>query len=438
MSVLAIGAFLSLPQEASAVCPPNTVNLYTDELAGETDLAVTESITFVDLDGDSEDDLCFVDNASVICYTHNNEVCSSSSCTETNLTCGIGDQRYIATFPFYIDSPQYAHTVGFADVDGNGFDDVCLRGPSGVYCARNFGAGFIAPSKFTTAYADSSGWDDPEHYETVKFKDVDNDGRADICGRGNNGIYCSFSGGSSFGGAQLMTQSGQFSDAGDPSTDATSWNTSATHYETIDFIDIDGDDRLDVCGRGSGGIFCALMNSTQRQFNSGSYWLTSQFKDSQVWYSAAYGSTVQFGDINNDGRADVCGRWSDGVHCAVANGWFQQFFTSSSVVTAFSNANGWGVERHFSSIVLSDVDGDGKDDVCGRGWDGIFCALSESTYWEPAFDTAGLWIANFGDNYGWGSERRLWGTVQPADVDDDESGTEFCGLGYSGIYCSVD
>ncbi len=50
---------------------------------------------------------------------------------------------------------------------------------------------------------------------------------------------------------------------------------------------------------------------------------------------------------------------------------------------------------------------------------------------------ASLWISNFGDNYGRGASPRFFGTVQPADVDDDAAGTEFCGLGHAGILCST-
>ena len=44
-------------------------------------------------------------------------------------------------------------------------------------------------------------------------------------------------------------------------SDANGWNT-APYYSTIDFPDINGDSASDVCGRGFGGVWCAVDDGT--------------------------------------------------------------------------------------------------------------------------------------------------------------------------------
>jgi hypothetical protein len=52
--------------------------------------------------------------------------------------------------------------------------------------------------------------------------------------------------------------------------DATGWSASPSTFSTIQFADLDGDGQLDVCGRGTVGVFCAL----RRQGTFGTLFLT--------------------------------------------------------------------------------------------------------------------------------------------------------------------
>ncbi len=94
--------------------------------------------------------------------------------------------------------PAYASTVQFADVNGDGMSDVCARGPAGVTCALSTGSAFGAPFA-GPAWSDAEGWNAPAYYATVQLADVDGDGKADACGRGIAGIACALSTGTGFG-----------------------------------------------------------------------------------------------------------------------------------------------------------------------------------------------------------------------------------------------
>jgi hypothetical protein len=40
------------------------------------------------------------------------------------------------------------------------------------------------------------------------------------------------------------------------------------------------------------------------------------FTDAQGWKPDAYGTSLQVGDVNHDGRGDLCGRSSAGLVCS--------------------------------------------------------------------------------------------------------------------------
>jgi hypothetical protein len=104
-----------------------------------------------------------------------------------------------------------------------------------------------------SAFSDANGWDQPPYYGTIKYVDLNNDGRSDVCGRGFAGIICALDDGTgNLTGLKLWSDS--FGDGG-------GWNA-PQYYETIAYPDLNADGLPDVCGRGSGGIYCALSTGT--------------------------------------------------------------------------------------------------------------------------------------------------------------------------------
>lgn len=373
------------------------------------------SIKFADVNGDGYPDLCYRVPSVPVGYPNT----AGWYCALSDGRGSFGSPtRWTSSFGFLSpDNELYWGTFQLADVNGDGKADVRGRLADGFYCALSNGSGFDPPTLWAPAFSDANGWgSSASFWGTIRLADVNGDGRTDVCGRGAAGIYCAVSNGTSFGPVTLWTS--QFNNADGWAAD---W-----YWKTISFADINGDGRADVCGRGAAGIICAT--SAGPRFNPSTLW-TTQFSDAAGWQQPQYYSTIHLADINHDGKADICGRGTGGVYCAMSNGSsFVGGFTLN--MPAFSDANGWNVERFYRTIALVDVNHDGNADVCGRGGDGIYCALSLSTDSTIAFTPATKVVDNFGDNYGWGSGPEYWATVQPF-------GAGFCGRGNAGILCSA-
>ena len=316
--------------------------------------------------------------------------------------------------------PQYYSTIQYPDINGDGRSDVCGRGSAGVLCAPSSGSSFAPISLWQSNFSDANGWNNgPEYYSTIKFADVNGDGKADVCGRSSGGIYCALSTGTGFGPNSLWLT--DFSDAN-------GWNGGPRYYSTIQFADMNGDGKADVCGRGGGGIHCAL--STGTSFGRSSLW-QGDFSDANGWGDAQYYSTIRLIDLNGDGKADLCGRGSAGIDCALSSG--TGFGPLSVWQGDFSDRNGWATDPHYySTIQFADLNADGKMDLCGRGNSGMNCALSTGTSFGPS----SLWHTEFSDPNGWSSNPRYYSTIQLLDLNGDGK-ADICGRASSGMACAL-
>jgi hypothetical protein len=134
-------------------------------------------------------------------------------------------------------------------------------------------------------------------------------------------------------------------------------------------------------------------------------------------------------DINGDGRADVIGFGTAGT--LVALGQANGTFAAATLARAnFGTSQGWSTQDAFARVT-GDVNGDGKADVVGFGVAGTFVAYGQA---DGTLSAATLDAANFGANQGWNSDNVFHREL--ADLNGDGR-ADIVGFGFNGVFAST-
>ena len=312
------------------------------------------SLGVFDLEGDGYADACIRLTDGVRCAINGHNLLG----TYTLFSAAFPDANGWST-------DGYGSTVQFADVTGDHRPDVCARASNGIVCGTGSSTGFASPTTWTTEFSDSSVFVGAAYYRSIHFADVNGDGYADVCGRKATGVACALNTTNGAFAASTMWITSDFTDAGGWSADA--------YASTVQLADVDGDGRADVCGRGPLGLRCARSNGTNAFVDGHLWSFRTDFADAGSWNTAAgYYGSIRFGDVNGDGLADVCGRSGTGVVCARSDAdGFQQAMAMQP--GAFTDAQGWKPDPYGVSLRVGDVNHDGHADVCGRSTAGLVC-----------------------------------------------------------------
>ncbi len=204
-------------------------------------------------------------------------------------------------------------------------------------------------------------------------------------------------------------------------SDAHRWDPS-----TVRVGDVNGDGRSDVCGRGAIGITCAV--SVQSTSTAEDRLPHTVFRavhhSSQI--NAAPAGEIHLADVTGDGQADVCIASAAGISCAPSN-----VVGELGAFRAWSAADHPAVADASSVFAFADVDGDGKADACSRSANGISCARNLGR----RFDVARAWLVDATTMRSW-ADARYASSVRLADVDGDGR-ADVCGRAPSGIICAM-
>lgn len=140
------------------------------------------------------------------------------------------------------------------DINGDGRPDVCRRDNLGISCRLGKSFGFSEAYFATRNFSDAQGWNKVYYGHTIRFADVNGDGKTDVCGRSANGMLCALSEGYLF-------------------QEWTNWNDYFTNangfaapqfYDSMELYDFNGDGMADLCFTGTQGYQC--LRSTGYSF----------------------------------------------------------------------------------------------------------------------------------------------------------------------------
>ncbi|MET0343193.1 MAG: VCBS repeat-containing protein, partial [Polyangiales bacterium] len=269
------------------------------------------------------------------------------------------------------------------DVTGDGRADVGGVGEDGVWVAPANGASF-SPLRFWLPWAfaasgGAGGWEVSKHPRFLA--DVNADGRKDIVGFGNDAVWVSLSTGTGFTPPRAWLWGSFGYNAG-------GWRVER-HPRYL--ADVNADGRADVVGFGNDAVWVSL--STGAGFTPPRAWVANYGYNAGSWRVAHHPRFLA--DVNGDRRADVVGFGNAGVYVSIALA--TRFAEPALWIGNFGyDAGGWRVEKH--PRYLADVNGDGRQDVVGFGDAGVWVSRSTGT----GFTAASRWIGNFGyDAGGW-------------------------------------
>ncbi len=307
------------------------------------------------------------------------------------------------------------HPRMLGDVNGDGRQDIVGFGNAGVYLSTSTGNGFTAPRLVLRSFGYNAGrWRTNMHPRMLA--DVNGDGRQDIVGFGNAGVYLStaFSTGNGFNAPRLVLRSFGYN--------AGSWRTNM-HPRML--ADVNDDGKADIVGFGNAGVYLSTAFSTGNGFNAPRLVLRSFGYNAGSWRTNMHPRMLA--DVNGDGRQDIVGFGNAGVYLSTSTG--NGFTAPRLVLRSFGyNAGSWRTNMH--PRMLADVNGDGRQDIVGFGNAGVY--LSTST--GNGFNAPRLMLRTFG--YNAGNWRTNMHPRMLADVNGDGL-ADIVGFGNAGVYTSI-
>ena len=304
------------------------------------------------------------------------------------------------------------HPRFLADLTGNGIADIIGFGNAGVYVSLNNGNGTFQPaSRVLDNFGyNAGGWRVEKHPRFLA--DLTGDGRADIVGFGNAGVYVALNNGNgTFQPARRVLDNFGYNAGG--------WRVER-HPRFL--ADLTGDGRADIVGFGNAGVYVALNNG------DGTFQPARRVIDNFGYETGGWRVEMhpRFVAKLRTNRADIIGFGDAGVYVALNNG-NGTFQPVRRVLESFGyEAGGWRIEMH--PRYVADLTGDGRADIVGFGSVGVFVAFNNG---NGSFQAPQMVVSNFAFKAGgWLVERH------PRFVADltTDGRADIVGFGNAGVY----
>ncbi len=251
--------------------------------------------------------------------------------------------------------------------------------------------GPCGPTFVLPGWGDAGGWTHPEQYETIQLADVDGDGDDELLARTPGGVAVHvFDKARGQWRPQVDAKNGPlmvtaFADSpplttANPKPPATDW-TLPQYYDTIQAADIDGDKRAEILGRSADGLIqfkftpgAASGQGSWQQLPDQSHTFIGAEHDDPSHYT-----TIQTGDFDGDGDAEVIGRQGNGI---VGVRWTASGWVRLPDLNFLGDTDGGKLPAYYTSLQAANVDGDRRQELIGRDDVGISVYKLRSGTWS--------------------------------------------------------
>jgi uncharacterized repeat protein (TIGR01451 family) len=320
--------------------------------------------------------------------------------------------------------PQYYDTIQAADIDGQKGEEILGRSASGLIVFKftpGASPGQGSWSQLTTSgpFTDADGWNTgPFDYATIQTGDIDGNGDAEVIGRNGQGLYAFNWTGSSWKQLALFSDLGDKGGFNDP-----------RYWPSIQLANLDGDLRDELVARDASGLSAYKYRSASWTKISRFY---KPFSDNpsggpdcpftfpgNTCFGAgpAYYGTIQFADVDGNGRDELLGRASDGLRMLRYRGDTPDAWGRLATLSDLSDANGYTAQQYWETLQFADINGDGRAEALARDKNGLNAWSYDpgSKAWTKLAPSTPLALADDP----WGGDRSYYSTIETGDVDGD-------------------
>ncbi|GHA45737.1 hypothetical protein GCM10007103_28560 [Salinimicrobium marinum] len=334
--ILCLGGKVSFAQTFEQVLPPPPAPQILPDFKG----VQHSSIAFADVDGDGDQDVLIAGGSGDM---NGGTMGGEGASAILYLNDGSGDYTEATGTPFM---GVQKGSVAFADVDGDGDQDVLITGSTGGM----YGDGeSVAKLYLNNGFGNFSELLDTPfegvQNSSVAFADVDGDGDQDVLITGMSGDYYN-----GITNSQLYLNDGN----GNYTKDNTNF-FEGVQYGSIAFADVDGDSDQDVLITGISGDEWQGVRGSTLYINDG---LGNFLEDINTPFPGVGNSSIAFADIDGDNDQDVLITGMDINYNSIAKLYKNDGGGNYSESTGTSFE---GVEN--SSVAFADVDGDSDQDL---------------------------------------------------------------------------
>ena len=278
-------------------------------------------------------------------------------------------------------------------------------------------------------------WTQPQYYSTIQAADIDGDGRAEVLGRSSAGVMA-YSWNGSTGKWEYLATATDF-------CDTPCGFDQATYYSTIQFAHIQGQPinghpAFQLVARTGNGVRVYEYNASNKTWTllnpqGGPFPDVDQATNTN-WGDVQYYSTIQFADVDGDGKAEALGRGAEGLETWqwTGTGW-NQLPTATDLNDG--SPGGFNQPQYYSTIQFADIDGKPGAELIARNNAGIIYYFwhGDTIGWgsyadKPSNQHYGPLLANDP----WAGGAQYYGTIRLADID-GKPGAELIARGPYGI-----